>query len=538
MKLKFFCHAYIISLVFYLFYVDITSYIAISDPRLMETLAGDGAHHAGILYKFVDDKIAYVRLHDVYPNNYYLISFVVYKLITLFSSEILYTNVIISLIVTNFIFFYLLIFFSFQISFILSNNEILSLFLVQIIFFSKSVLQEAMHIYPDIVQLSLMIISTYCLLINNKYKFEFSIIFASLAFGTKFQGAVSLLFIFLFFYFYVKLSFFKKIKKIAIYLLIFFLIHLNLNPDISLYVNFFKSILYIQNKFSQGLETQFGYEQLKTVYQFFLQEFNFYIIFLIFLPTICYYFIFFYKLKKELIINNYLLLNISILILVLILIQLYFYRYLLQGPRYIFHMYPFILIIVSVIIPFAIKSLNTPRVFFKFFSINNILLLFFISNAIFNNQNIKSEVKYAQQLKRSLNDNLIVQGGLFFEKNTIKDSVKIAAAKYSYVPSKFKYVDFDYMVKDFALNEAQFKKYDYIFLNVDRPGVFIWPKNDDINELKIAKFNDLGKYMQSYGEKNINLEQVFVDQLFKNIGSAWELFYINPEVIILKKKRS
>ena len=111
MKLKFFCHAYIISLVFYLFFIDISSYIAISDPRLMETLAGDGAHHASILYKFVDDKIAYVRLHDIYPNNYYLISFLVYKLITLFSSEILYTNVIISLIVTNFIFFLFINFF-------------------------------------------------------------------------------------------------------------------------------------------------------------------------------------------------------------------------------------------------------------------------------------------------------------------------------------------------------------------------------------------------------------------------------------------
>jgi hypothetical protein len=497
----------------------------------METLAGDGAHHASILYKFVNDKIAYVRLHDAYPNNYYLISFTVYKIITLFSSEILYTNVIISLIVTNFIFFYLLIFFSFQISFILSKNEIFSLFLVQIIFFSKSVLQEAMHIYPDIVQLSLMIISTYCLLINNKYKFELSVIFASLAFGTKFQGAISLLFIFLFFYFYVKLPLLKKIKKIAIYLFIFSIIHLNLNPDISLYVNFFKSIFHIQNKFSQGFETQFGYEQLKTVYQFFFQEFNFYIIFLIFLPTICYFFFFFTKPKKELIINNYLLLNISILILILILIQLYFYRYLLQGPRYIFHMYPFILIIVSVILPFAFKSLNTPRVFFKFFSINHILLLFFISNVIFNNQNIKSEVKYAQQLKQSINDNLIVQGGLFFEKNIIKDSVKIAAAKYSYVPSKFKYVNYDYMIKDLALNEEKFKKYDYIFLNIDRPGAFIWPINSNIKELKIKKFNDLGQYMQSYGEKNVIAEQAFVSKILM----TWELFYINPSVIILKK---
>jgi hypothetical protein len=530
MKLKFFCHIYIISLVSYLFLINLNGYIAISDPRLMETLAGDGAHHTHILYKFVDDKLAYVKLHDVYPNNYYLISFVIYKLITLFSSEILYTNVIISLVVTNFIFFYLLIFFSFQISFILSKNEIFSLLIVQIIFFSKSVLQEAMHIYPDIVQLSLMIISTYCLLTNNKYRFELSIVFASLAFGTKIQGAVSLLFILLFFYFYVKLPFFKKMKKIITYLFIFFIIHLNLNPDISVYVNFFSSIFYVENKFPQYIEIQLGYEQLKTVYHLFVQEFNFYIIFLIFFPITGYFFIFF-KSSKELIINNYLLLNISILILILILIQLYFYRYLLQGPRYIFHMYPFILIIVSVILPFAFKSLNTPRVFFKFFSINHILLLFFISSVIFNNQNIKSEVKYAQQLKQSINDNLIVQGGLFFEKNIIKDSVKIAAAKYSYVPSKFKYVNYDYMIKDLALNEEKFKKYDYIFLNIDRPGAFIWPINSNIKELKIKKFSDLGQYMQSYGEKNVIAEQAFVSKILM----TWELFYINPSVIILKK---
>lgn len=70
------------------------------------------------------------------------------------------------------------------------------------------------------------------------------------------------------------------------------------------------------------------------------------------------------------------------------------------------------------------------------------------------------------------------------------------------------------------------------YIAISEPGAFIWPINSNIKELKIKKFSDLGQYMQSYGEKNIITEQSFVSKLLM----TWELFYINPSVIILKRK--
>lgn len=370
-------------------------------------------------------------------------------------------------------------------------------------------------------------ISIYFIISNSKnYNILIAFIFCGLAFGVKAQGF--LIFIYLLGFVSVneyiknksilsKLFFFQILEYIFLFLITFFFLN-HINP-----IMIFETIL----SSAKTLIVKKEINNFNIVFQYFvysLRGISGLILFITFVALGA----------ISVVLNNYrkAIFFSSLFFIFIFYLQLSFYSKLVQGPRYLYHLYPLILILISVSF-FGISSyFNKKKIYFVNFFFAIIILVF----GIYQFSNLFSFNRF--DFKTQLKNDIMIEGYNFFSK--IKYKTKnpyVCAGIYSLVPSNFsnrikktyKHIIFE--------EDIMQKKCDYIVLDQLTPGRYIWYEKNN-NKLKplIKENSNLSDYNKIIGKEVILRTQKLIQYIVEDPKSGYNLLFINKSMIILGKK--
>ena len=508
------------------FYVVNQYSYSLQNKDFLYYLLGDGAYHLSIISD-LDNELSFFKLHKspLYNNNYYIFSLLILKLLKIFPGYD-YSTVGLASVIVNLLSIYSICIFGYLICFTLSKSKIFSIGII-FLFWNPDLIFFGLRIYPDILQLSFIMISIYFIISNSKnYNILIAFIFCGLAFGVKAQGF--LIFIYLLGFVSVneyiknksilsKLFFFQILEYIFLFLITFFFLN-HINP-----IMIFETIL----SSAKTLIVKKEINNFNIVFQYFvysLRGISGLILFITFVALGA----------ISVVLNNYrkAIFFSSLFFIFIFYLQLSFYSKLVQGPRYLYHLYPLILILISVSF-FGISSyFNKKKIYFVNFFFAIIILVFGIYQ--FSNSFSFNRFDFKTQLK----NDIMIEGYNFFSK--IKYKTKnpyVCAGIYSLVPSNFsnrikktyKHIIFE--------EDIMQKKCDYIVLDQLTPGRYIWYEKNN-NKLKplIKEYSNLSDYNKIIGKEVILRTQKLIQYIVEDPKSGYNLLFINKSMIILGKK--
>ena len=512
------------STVFLLLILQLNLFSFFIDSRLMQVYSGDGSYLAEIVQK-LNSGATLNDLHSAYPNNYFIFANLINNILKLFFYKESYLLSVYSLLILNHFAFFIIILFAYKISVLYTKKKSLSFCIVLGIFIIPDILNYTFIFHPALLYLSFGIASIFYSL---RYFFYLSFILSGLSFGSFYPGLIFTVFNFLcfFIYFFKQRNDKRNINELFNIIVIFAASFFFLNPNIYKFKNTFLSIF--QNAYADvsNIASNGGIENFKIFFEMLSNEiFGFYFIFFI-IPLAA-------ILAKILLKKNFFNFTSQIPLIICIILfffQLYNFKSYIQGPRYFFHFLPFFLILISICTLPIIELFN---IFFKNKKIpilNIVFIIIFLVNCIPNYHKFEKNINIIKKIKT----NPTVMAGNFFLNFETNYKVTVASGKYSYIPDVYRNAKFDYLVSDFFFRQKYSnERFDYIFLNNQRPGAFIWI---DINGKIIEKnIENLGKYfLFNYGIKNIKREINFVKNLIdEKLG--YVLIFQNKEVLIFKK---
>ena len=515
------------------FYIINQYSLILENKDFYRSFLGDGVYHIRLIAQ-IDNNFTFNKIHeaDLYHNNYYLFSLLILKILKFFPG-FSYSSIGLAAVIINLISTYLIFIFSYLICFNLSKSKLLSLSLV-LLLWNGDLIEYALLIYPDILQLAFIFISVYCLTSQYKYKFFLSVIFSGLAFGVKAQGL--LIFLFLISYiFFLKLheNDFRLNKKII--LKIFF------------YCLTFLSSFFILNQISLSGIVERIFRLSKNIYngnQFTLSELgisNFDIVnnyllvvlkgeagvFLLILLIVIGIMLSIRNKHKE----KYLF-YFSIIFIFFFYIQLISYNKLVQGTRYLYHLFPLILVAISLSYFYISKFLSKRNM--KLVSLVSVFFLLFIGLTNFLEE-YKTNISKFDFKTIVKNDDMTK--AYYFIKKKISFEIEnplICAGHYSLIPldmsnnirKSYRHLDFEDLIRS--------KSCDLIVLDHSTPGRYIWFKNS-IEDIIKPKFENFSPWKKRYGKENIEKLQGLIEFILTDPVSGYKVEYYNSKMIVLKK---
>ena len=524
--LCFFTFAYVI----FSIYVINQYSVALGNVDFYRYFFGDGNHHISLINK-IDAKLNLNKIHsaDLYYNNYYIFSLAILKLLKIFPGSD-YTLVGISAVIINLISIYTICIACYLICYNLSKSKFFSIGIVCLLW-SFDLLRFSLRIYPDILQLSLIFLSVYFVSTNNKYKWLLSFVFCGLAFGVKAQGLLIFIYLISFYFFYECSNKLKRINtKVVItiflytflYTLIFLITFFSLNQ-----LDPYKFAQSILSAASRSSDIQ-SFDNTKIVYNYFIYLLRDKANFIIFIAAI--------------ILNLFLLISrkkidilffVSLAFLILFYYQIFNFSQLVQGPRYLYHFLPLIIICISSIFNNICEYLNEKNL--KIIPLLCALLVFGHGIVIFKNTFFKVLPRYDFKTKIKKDD--MFKGYYFFKEN-IKTNIKdplVCAGHYSLIPMNFsKNIRKSYRHLDFEKSILN-KECEYILLDSSTPGRYIWFKGR-LDNLIIRKYENLNNHHKLFGKEKIEKTQELIKYLLQDPRSGYVVTYYNPKMIILSKK--
>jgi hypothetical protein len=521
--LFFFTFIYII----FSFYIINQYSLALSNVDFYQYFFGDGSAHIYTINK-IDINLNLKKIHPsiFYSNNYYIFSVAILKLLKIFPGAD-YTLVGLSAIIINLISIYTICITCYLICYNLSKSKFFSLAIV-LLLWNDDLLIFSLRIYPDVLQLAFIFLAVYFVTLSNKSKWFFAFLFCGLAFGVKAQGLI--IFIYLIsFYFIYELYINSKnliIKKILLYTffysLLFFITFFALNQ-----INpfrFFKSLLSVDITSIDIKE----FDNSKIAYEYFIYLLREKTNFIIFLTAIVLN-LFSLVYKKKVDIFFY----VTLLFLALFYYQISNFTKLIQGPRYLYHLLPCIVVLISL-------SYNNLSEYFneKKFKIIPLLFIFFVFGhgiIVFKNTFLKIIPRY--DFKTKIKNDDMIKGYNFFKENirTNKKNPLVCAGVYSVIPMIFS----EKIIKNYE--HLQFEKdirnknCEIIVLDSSTPGRYIW-FNGNLDNLLIRKYDSLSPFVKLIGKEWIKKTQELIKYLLQDPMSGYIVKYYNSEIIILSKK--
>ena len=524
--LCFFTFAYVI---FSIYIINQFS-IILSNVDFYKPYLYDGFYHIQLI-NLIDKKLNLQKIHyaNLYYNNYYIFSLGILKLLKIFPGSD-YTLVGLSAVIINLISTYTICIACYFICCNLSKSKFFSIGIVCLLW-NYSLLNFSLTIYPDILQLSFIFLSVYFVTINNKYKWLLSFIFCGLAFGVKAQGLLIFIYLISFYFFYEFSNNLQRINTKVVttiflytflYTLIFLITFFSLNQ-----LDPYKLAQSILSAASKSSDIQ-SFDNTKIVYNYFIYLLRDKANFIIFIAAI--------------ILNLFLLISrkkIDILFYVsLVFLILFYYQVsnlfrLVEGPRYLYHFLPLIIICISSIFNNICEYLNEKNL--KIIPLLCALLVFGHGIVIFKNTFFKVLPRY--DFKTKIKGDYSVKGYNFFKENIktyIKDPL-VCAGHYSLIPMNFsKNIRKSYGLLDFEKSILN-KECEYILLDYSTPGRYIWFKGT-LDNLIIPKYENLGDFNKLYGKEKIEKTQELIKYLLQDPRSGYVVTYYNPKMIILSKK--
>jgi hypothetical protein len=512
-------------LLFCFYIIDQYSNI-LSYKDLYRYFLGDGDAHIRLIWS-LDSNFNLKKIHpaDLYYNNYYIFSSLVLKFLKFFPGYD-YSSAGISAIITNLISIYVVCITGFLICFNLSKSKFFSLGIILLVW-NSDLIGFSLDIYPDILQLAFIFLAVYFVTLETKYKYFLSFVFCGLAFGVKAQGLLIFIYLIIFFiiFEFAKLNFkignftillFKKpFLYSCLFLATFFI--LNQIDPLQLIKSFFFN--YVSDKV---------YNNNSITYTYFLYILREKINLLIFCITILFglFSIFFIK-------ENKILFLVTLFFLMLFYYQLSNLKILVQGPRYLYHIMPLLIILLSI-------SFGNLSSYLKLKKLNIIPLIIaivvFINGInVFNKTFFNTIEKF--DFKDKIKNDPMINGYNFLKSITdkYKNSV-VCAGYYSAVPigsGGFTTVLQSYFHLDFE-KEIRNKECDIIVLDSSTPGRYIWFDNN-LDNLIIKKYETLGAYSKLWGKENIEKTQELIKYIIKDPLSGYKVTYKNPKLIVLIK---
>jgi hypothetical protein len=504
--------------------------IALSNVDFYEYFFGDGALHISYINSIdVNLNLKKIHYHPLYNNNYYIFSVAILKLLKIFPGAD-YTLVGISAVIINLISTYVICITCYLISYNLSKSKFFSLAIV-LLLWNNELLFFSFSIYPEVLQLAFIFLAVYFVTLTNESKWFFVFLFCGFAFGVKALGLLIFIYLILFYFIHEFYRNFKTLnRKIFIrillctffysllFLIVFFALN-QLNP-----FNFFKSLL--SASIMPGTEIkEFDIDNSKIVYKYFIYLFRKKTIFIIFLTAIFLNF-FFLVYKKKVDVFFY----VTLIFLALFYYQTTNHNKLVEGPRYLFHLLPCVIILISL-------TYNNLREYFneKKLKIIPLLFIFVVFSQgviIFKDTflNIIPRLDYKTKIKK---DDMI-DGYNFFKENitTNKKDPLVCAGISSVIPMNFsKNIKKSYTVEDDIRNE----NCEFIILDFYNPGRYIW-FNENLDNLLIRQYDSLDPFVKRQGKEIIKKNQELIKYLLEDPMSEYIVRYYNSKIIILSKK--
>lgn len=520
--------AYIFTIFFILFsYFIINQYSIILENRdLYRSFLGDGFAHIRLIAQ-IDNNLTFNKIHpaELYYNNYYLFSLLILKILKIFPG-FSYSTIGLAAVIVNLISTYVISIFSYLVCFNLSKSKILSLSMV-LLMWNGDLIEYSLYIYPDILQLAFIFISIYFLTTQYKYKFLLSVIFSGLAFGVKAQGL-------LIFFYLISYIFFIKIQDES------FKLKNEVILKVSFYCLTFASSFFILNQVSLKRITEIIF---KTSEDFLIEReysnfdiVNNYLLYILkgevglFLLILLTFIGIFISIKKSH--NKKILFYFSTIFIILFYLQLVNLYRIVQGPRYLYHLFPLILIVISQSYFFISEFFHKKNI--KFISLLiSIVFLFLSLNSFYSGyKNSIAKFNFKAKLK---NDDMMK--AYFFIKNSISfefENPLVCAGHYSLIPGEisnnikksYRHLDFEDLIRS--------KSCDLIVLDHSTPGRYIWFEKN-MENIIIRNYNELNARIKQFGKDNILKTQNLIYYILTNKESGYETVFFNKKMIVLKK---
>ena len=376
-----------------------------------------------------------------------------------------------------------------------------------------------------------MFVAIYFATSKQKFNWLLSFIFCGLAFGVKAQGLLIFIYcISLFFFLEIyenKSSKFIVIRNVFFYSLLFlisFFIFNHMNP-----LKLFNTIFSVAT--SKKSDADFNNYLIVFKYLSFIlhDKINFFII-LNFIFSL--FFLTHFDKRK------FIFFSISIIFLVLFYFQVSSLSFYVEGPRYLYHFFLPIIVLLSIsfsnlILFFSEKKLNFLTSFcaiiFLFYSVN------FFSKSFFEHL---SKYKTKDQIT-----NLPINESYNFLNNSKefrKNDTQICADKYVSIPSSFQKVIKEGMINSFIYHIKK-GNCDYLILNTNRMRRFVnfdFLETKDLNKIKVKKkeLNEIIPFIRyHYKKKKIKSIQGFISYIF-DVKNNYQILFSNRGVIIFKIK--
>ena len=221
---------------------------------------------------------------------------------------------------------------------------------------------------------------------------------------------------------------------------------------------------------------------------------------------------------------------VTLLVSIIFFFQIINIPKIVQGPRYLYHFVPLIVILAS--ISFNSSKFIFAKIYLKrlFFILNFVLLtssiILFYENYLLKIQKIDFE--------SSLNkDEMFVAYNKIKDIKKVKSNPVVCASYYASIPSEFS----NLILKDYQitnLKEVRNKECDYIALDSNATGRYIWFK-ESLDHLIIPKFEKISVINQKIGKENILRIQNMVENLIQNPKYGYKVLFYNKKMIFLKK---
>jgi len=497
----------------------------LNNPDLYRYFLGDGASHIARIDK-IDKELNLNRIHPAtyYFNNYYIFPATLLKFLKVFFGYN-YSLAGISAVIVNLLSIFFICVYGYLICFNISKSKIFSLGIILLIWHGD-LIKYALRIYPDILQLAFMFAAVYYATSQHKFNWLLSFVFCGLAFGVKAQGLLITVYLLTLFFFMelskhnfkindIKLSLFKTFLYALVFLGAFFILN-QIDP-----IQLLKEIFSVA---TEKVRDQ-GFDNSERAFRFLTIIFREKSNIVIFLITICIGYTLNFNVKK-----NKILFLVTLIFLLLFYYQASNNSFALYGPRYLYHLLPLIILLLSI-------SLNNISNYFcqkklKMISLIFTIIIFGYGLNLFKNTFFKSISIY--NFKDRVQSGQEIEGYNFLK--TIRpnyDNPLVCAGRYSLVPRgsqgyrrvrKSDHLDYEKIIRN--------KKCNLVILDQSTPGVYIW-FDGTIDNIIIKKYENLSYHDQGFGKDKIEKTQQLIKYILTDLKSGYEVIFYNKKMIVL-----
>lgn len=500
--------SFIVFMLGLLFIYDISTSL-----NFFRTFTDDGSFQTNRLLTMLNNNEPHANTFYNYGNLHHFISFFIAKFLILLGWESSFNLAATALYITQMLAYIATWFVGYLISLKITHNSYFSIANATLIVFSASMFYWSYNIHPDVVQLPFLLASIYFLLTPTYRNILISASFVGLATATKYMGAVYGLMVFIVFIYWVvrtadfnnhpkKITIYDFLKDVLTVKNVFYgfivataFIFMFLIPNYSIvseFNHFLNDLKYESKHVARGhgiAESTDGFLWFPLIWN---QISIFLVMFALLLVIATTAII---KGKKLYLNKNQAVLFLAVLSVLVVSVMHLYFSVNMRRPRYIFHLYPLLLVLSSYLFYIAFNGFQRSKVF--------ILIASFVFS-IFSFVSVYDGVQQLNKTRLALEDNETIIAGKFIAKRC-DSSMKVLLPMYSYIDEDFK----KFSGRGYSFNERQINNSDILILNSSVPGRHIWPTSN--NEFR------KGRLDISEAQYNLFYNKVFNNKDFVNV---------------------